>query len=127
MKEVFLLVVMLALAGKQSDPPQDAYIGKWAWVKSELSDRGGTSTATPASTAKTAVVEITPDFKLKTIENGVLTCSTDFKIVETNDERYHSADVNCQLGIAQLKNDTLIFFRYLGCPSQASYYVRIEE
>ena len=128
MKLIYLFILTLTLAGSQSDSPKDKYIGKWIWVKSDFSNRGGGGTTNPTTTTFTAMVEITSDFKLKSFENGVLICEADFVLPEVDSEEFSSfSEDNCYLGSAQIKNDTLQFYRYLGCPSVTSYYVKIEQ
>lgn len=127
MKLIYLFILTLTLAGNQSDSPKDKYIGKWIWVKSDFSNRGGGGTTNQTTTTFTAMVEITSDFKLKHFEKGILICEGDF-ILHENDEHVHfSSPENCSLGTARLNKDTLIFYKYLGCPSITNYYIKTHE
>jgi hypothetical protein len=127
MKWILFLLLSAQLTGSTSFAPMDKYIGKWQWVKSDFTNRGGGGTTNQTTTTYTAMVEITSDFKLKHFENGILICEGDF-ILHENDEHVHfSAPENCSLGAARLNKDTLIFYKYLGCPSITNYYIKTHE
>ena len=85
----------------------DDLVGRWKWVKSNLSGRGGHQVN--KSVNEIVILEVSNKLDLKEYING-----------GTSSRSIYPDDI-------YIKNDTLVTYKYLGCPSIRAYYVRLEK